>query len=86
MHKFLNKKMDIFNKLKITYKVKITTEDEIRTYSIFIDGEDVLIRNPNFSKLHPNNQYQIVSDFIKYDRIRYKTKEFYNAEWIEDLN
>lgn len=75
--------MDIFNKLKITYKVKLIKEGEIRTYSILIDGEDILMKNSNFSNLPLNNQYQIVINFIKHDRIRYKTKKFNNVKWIE---
>ncbi len=74
--------MDIFNKLKVGYTVK-NKKGEFFNYTFLVDGEDVLIKNPNFSLIHINEQREIVNSLIKIDRLSYKIKDFFDIKWEE---
>lgn len=75
--------MNIFNNLEVSYRVESKSKKgEFRTYTFLIDGEDILIQNPKFWNLTPNEQLPTVNSFIEKDRIRCKTKEFYYQKWI----
>lgn len=77
--------MDIFNKLKISYEAKVG-KGELMKFSFLVDGEDVLIKKPNFSQISLNEQVIIVDSFIVKHRLRCKTKEFVNRKWEEVEN
>jgi hypothetical protein len=76
--------MNIFNKLRITYNVESRSEkNKFNKFTILVDGEDILIKNSNFSQIPLKKQLLIVDSFIVKDRIRYKTKEFIDRKWEE---
>jgi len=78
------KTMNIENSLKISYEVKSKNSNkENLKFSFFVDGEEILIMNSNFSNLNLDDQLLIVNSFIKKDRMRYKTKEFFYQRWEE---
>lgn len=76
--------MNIENSLKISYKIKSKIQNkEVLRFIFFVDGEEILIKNSNFSNLSLNDQLLIVNSFIEKDRMIDKTKEFFHQKWIE---
>lgn len=70
------------NDLKINYHAKHRKGfEEMCEFTKLIDGERLLIENPDFPKMDLNSQREVVEFYIKEDRIRFKSKDFSKPKW-----
>ena len=76
--------MDPINQMKISYRVNINNvHKEIKDFNFLIDGEKLLIENPSFPGMTLKEQSLVIKAYIKQDRVRYKTKDFFDVRWEE---